>query len=245
MTNYKLILEYEGTRYNGWQKQGNTENTIQSVIEEAIARTTGEECPLIGSGRTDAGTHSIGQTANFKANMQVNASEMMSRLNSALPSDIRITDCEIVDDRFHSRYNASAKIYTYRIYIGEKQPVFDRRTTLHYPSAPDVAIMKKAAEMLVGEHDFKAFSTNRRTKKSTVRKIYSIDIELENNYLTFTYKGNGFLYNMVRILTGTLLEIGIGKRQPNEITDIFKSGDRSNAGATLPPRGLMLKEVIY
>jgi tRNA pseudouridine38-40 synthase len=245
MTNYKLVIEYEGTRYNGWQKQGNTDNTIQGLLEQATYRVTGENCVVNGSGRTDAGTHAYGQVANFKTDTNISTDEMLARLNKVLPNDIRILSCEKVDMRFHARLNAKAKTYIYKLYVGEKQPVFDRRTALHYNADVNVDLMKEAAAHLIGEHDFKSFCSNHRTKKSTVRTIYSIDIVKDEKYITFTYKGNGFLYNMVRILTGTLLEVGIGKRTVSSIRDTIMAKDRSKAGTTMPPRGLILAEVKY
>ncbi len=241
--NYKIALEYEGTRYNGWQRQVSTPNTIQGIIEEAIKNVTGEEIEINGSGRTDAGAHALGQVANFKLNGEYD--ELMDRLNEALPADIRILSCEAADERFHARLNAKAKTYVYKIDTAKKVNVFTRRTVNHFPYDIDIEKMREAAEMLKGKKDFKAFCSNKRTKKSTVRNIYSIDIEKRGSEITFTYRGNGFLYNMVRILTGTLLEVGIGKINVNEIEDIIKSGDRSRAGMTMPPRGLALVSVEY
>jgi tRNA pseudouridine38-40 synthase len=245
LQNYKLTIEYEGTRYNGWQKQGNTENTIQGTIETAIKKVFNEDAEVVGSGRTDAGVHALGQVANFKMNKFAENDVIRGTLNRALPSDIRIVECERVDDRFHSRFNAKAKTYVYKLYTGEKGDVFGRRVVLHYPSDLNIENMQKAADCLVGMHDFKAFSSNRRTKKSTVRELYSVDIKEENEYVTITYRGNGFLYNMARILTGTLVEIGTGKRKYTEINEIFAGADRSNAGTTMPARGLTLVSVEY
>jgi tRNA pseudouridine38-40 synthase len=245
LQNYKLTIEYEGTRYNGWQRQGNTENTIQGVIEAAIKKVFNEDAEVVGSGRTDAGVHALGQVANFKMNKFAENDVIRSALNRALPSDIRITECERVDERFHSRLNAKAKTYTYKLFTGEKADVFSRRTVLHYPAKLDVEEMKKAAAYLVGMHDFKAFSSNRRTKKSTVRELYSVDITQDNDYVSISFRGNGFLYNMSRILTGTLVEVGTGKRKCTEINEIFAGADRSNAGTTMPARGLTLVSVEY
>ncbi|MDO5387919.1 MAG: tRNA pseudouridine(38-40) synthase TruA [Clostridia bacterium] len=253
--NYKITIEYEGTRYNGWQRQTSTPNTIQGIIEAAVKKVTNEDVEVNGSGRTDAGVHALGQIANFKTENEYE--ELSDSLNEVLPPDIKILSCERVNDRFHARLNAKAKTYVYKIDTGKKADVFTRRTVNHFNYDLDVDKMRKAAEKLLGEKDFKAFCSNRRTKKSTVRTIYSIDIEKTGSLITFTYKGDGFLYNMVRILTGTLVEVGMGKIPVDDIdkiinevgsssNDLIKnSRERGNAGMTLPPRGLTLVDVSY
>lgn len=241
--NYKIIIEYEGTRYNGWQKQQSTPNTIQGIIEEALTLITGENVEINGSGRTDAGTHALGQVANFKISSAVDS--LMDKLNDELPSDIRILSCDAVDERFHARLNAKSKTYCYKIDTGKKVNVFTRRTVNHFPYQLDIKAIRKGADLLIGTHDFKSFCSNKRTKKSTVRTIYLIDISQMGSEIIFTFKGDGFLYNMVRILTGTLLEIGMGKIPPEQITDIINAKDRSKAGITMPPRGLTLVSVDY
>lgn len=244
MYNYKIILEYEGTRYNGWQKQDNTTNTIQGVIEGVLFNITGKQIEVIGSGRTDAGTHARGQVANFKLTALWDTYELMAVLNKHLPSDIRITACTLAEARFHSRLNAVGKVYAYRVALG-KADVFERRTVLQVEDNVNVEEMKRAAKLLMGEHDFRGFSSDKRKKKSTVRQIYSIAFNINNNVLEIYYCGNGFLYNMVRILTGTLLEIGMGKKNTDIIPAVFESKSRAMAGVTLPSRGLMLEKVFY
>lgn len=241
--NYKIVLEYEGTRYNGWQRQVATPNTIQGVIEKAIKNVTGEKVEINGSGRTDAGTHALGQVANFKLSKEYE--NIMDELNDELPSDIRILSCERVDDRFHARLNAVGKTYCYKIDTGKKVNVFTRRTVNHFNYELDVEAMKKAATVLEGTHDFKSFCSNKRTKKTTVRTIYSINIDVKGTEIVFTYRGDGFLYNMVRILTGTLIEVGLGKFKADDINEIIEVKDRSRAGITMPPRGLTLVSVDY
>lgn len=241
--NYKIVLEYEGTRYNGWQRQVATPNTIQGVIEEAIKNVTGEKVEINGSGRTDAGTHALGQVANFKLSKEYE--NIMDELNDELPSDIRILSCERVDDRFHARLNAVGKTYCYKIDTGKKVNVFTRRTVNHFNYELDVEAMKKAAAVLEGTHDFKSFCSNKRIKKTTVRTIYSINIDVKGTEIVFTYRGDGFLYNMVRILTGTLIEVGLGKFKADDINEIIEVKDRSRAGMTMPPRGLTLVSVDY
>ncbi len=241
--NYKITIQYEGTRYAGWQRQKSTPDTIQGIIESALYDITGEKTEVNGSGRTDAGAHALGQVANFKVSREYD--DIMDRLNEALPSDIKIVECHTVHDRFHARLNAKSKTYIYKIDIGKKPDVFTRRTVNHFPYNVDTDKMKAAAEYMLGEKDFKAFCSNRRTKKSTVRTLYSIEIVQEGAEISFIYKGNGFLYNMVRIITGTLLEVGTGKFEPEYIADIIASKDRSKAGITMPPRGLTLVRVDY
>lgn len=245
MQNYKMLLQYEGTHYNGWQKQGNTENTIQGIIEDLLGKMTGERVEVNGSGRTDAGVHGAEQCASFKLENPLPCEKIKAELNRELARDIRILSVEKAEPRFHARLNARSKIYSYRISTGEKADVFARRTMFHYPCKVSLEEMKRAAEYLTGEHDFKAFCSNRRIKKSTVRKIYSIEITLENEVLTMTFKGNGFLYNMVRILSGTLLEVGCGKKKAEDMPLILESLDRKNAGVTLPSGGLTLEKVYY
>lgn len=241
--NYRITIQYEGTRYAGWQRQNSTPDTIQGIIENAIYEVTGEKAGVNGSGRTDAGVHAPGQTANFKLSREYE--DIMDRLNEALPPDIKITDCHIVHDRFHARLNAAGKTYVYKIDTGKKPDVFTRRTVNHFPCTVDIKKMKKAAEYMLGEKDFKAFCSNKRTKKSTVRTVYSIDIEQKGTEISFTFRGNGFLYNMARIMTGTLLDAGTGKIEPEYIEEIIASKDRSKAGITMPPRGLTLVSVDY
>lgn len=245
MYNYKIILQYEGTRYNGWQKNTNAENTIQDLLERTISEIVDENVDVNGSGRTDAGVHALGQTANFKTNKKYETKYLMEKINLKLPSDIKILNCEEVSERFHARLNAKGKTYKYTVDIGKKPDVFTRRTIQHYPYVLDFWEMERAIKHLIGEHDFKSFCSNKRTKKSTVRTIYSIDIIKNGTEISIIYKGNGFLYNMVRILTGTLLDVGTGKIKAKDINKIIEAKDRAKAGATMPPRGLCLVEVKY
>lgn len=245
MFNYKIILQYEGTRYNGWQKNKNAENTIQDLLETTISKVINEKVEVNGSGRTDSGVHAMGQTANFKTSKQFSTKLLLNNINDALPSDIKILSCEEVNERFHSRLNAKSKTYKYTIDIGNKPNVFTRRFVQHYPCILDFWEMERAIKHIIGEKDFKTFCSNKRTKKSTIRTVYSIDIEKNGTEISFIYKGNGFLYNMVRIMTGTLIDVGTGKIKSNDINKIINSKDRSMAGATMPARGLMLMEVKY
>ena len=242
--NYKITIEYDGTKYNGWQRQGNTKNTLQEKFESVISLMCGKETEIFASGRTDRGVHAKGQVANFKCNVDMSADDVLTYLNRYLPEDVRVKDIKEVDERFHSRLNAVGKTYEYRI-ATEKPSVFIRKYVYFPEEAPDAAKMRKAAEKLLGTHDFKGFSSLGKTKKSTVRTINFISISEENGIISVKINGNGFLYNMVRIVVGTLLDIGEGKLPLSAIDEIFEEKSREKAGATLPACGLRLVEVFY
>lgn len=245
MRNFKIILQYEGTRYQGWQKQESTENTIQGKLERLLSRIAGTTVEIQASGRTDAGVHAYGQVANFHMETALSAEELMEQINSYLPEDIGVISIEEVHDRFHSRLNAKGKTYCYRVMNSAVPHVFDRKYTYVYPEKLNLEAMRKAAGFLVGTHDFKAFTSTKKSKKSTVRTIESIEIIPVGDEIRFVFSGNGFLFHMVRILMGTLLEVGSGSRKPEEMTDILKSEKRENAGALVPACGLALMEVRY
>ena len=245
--NIKMILEYDGTRYYGWQRLGNdtNTNTIQGKLEEVLSKMTGEEISVIGSGRTDAGVHALGQTANFHTDCRKSCQEIRTYLSSYLPKDIFVYSVEDVPERFHSRLSASSKTYLYRIAKPDFPSVFDRRYTWQFPETLDLSSMRQAASVLIGVHDFKGFSSLKKTKKSTVREIYSLDIiELERE-IQIRIRGNGFLYNMVRIICGTLVDIGRGTLPQTAAAQILSSCDRKDAGITAPPQGLFLETVEY
>ena len=245
--NIKLVLEYDGSRYDGWQKQGNTDNTIQGKLETILLKWTGENIEIHGSGRTDAGVHARGQVANFHVDSKIcpDAKTAMEYLNRYLPDDIRILEAEEAEDRFHSRLWATRKTYAYVVDTGEKKSVFERKYVYGLGEKVNIEAMRKAAELLVGEHDFKSFCSNKKMKKSTVRRLDSIEIKEDGTKIVLEYTGNGFLYNMVRILTGTLLEVGMGKRKPEQMTEILLAENREAAGMTAPPEGLFLMSVEY
>lgn len=245
MRNIKMILEYDGTRYNGWQKQNNTENTIQGKLNEIISKLLEEDVEIIGSGRTDAGVHAYGQVANFKTKSTIDLKTLLKNCNKTLSNDISIKEMAEADERFHARYNAVSKKYIYRIWNHEQANVFERKYSAHHPGKLDIAQMKEAAELLVGEHDFKAFSSDKRNKKSTMKKIYTLEITKADNMIQIECHGNSFLYNMVRIIAGTLIEVGSGKRKVQSIKEILESKDRQTAGFTALPNGLFLQEVCY
>ncbi|MCI5872893.1 MAG: tRNA pseudouridine(38-40) synthase TruA [Clostridiales bacterium] len=245
MNNYRITIQYDGTRYRGWQSQNSTDETIQGKITEVLSRMSGEDVAVIGSGRTDAGVHARGQVANFYLSNAWDVEEMQDYLNRYLPEDIAVTQAEKADERFHSRYQAKSKTYLYRIHTGRIPEVFERKYVYDYQAPLCAERMKKAAELLIGTHDFRSFCGNKKMKKSTVRTIYDICIEESEQELRIFYTGDGFLQNMVRILTGTLIEIGDGRREPEEITEILEAKDRERAGYTAPACGLTLLEVVY
>ncbi|MEO1769753.1 tRNA pseudouridine(38-40) synthase TruA [Candidatus Enterococcus ferrettii] len=245
MRNIKLTIEYDGKRYLGWQRLGDSDKTIQGKIENIIKQMTGEEIEIIGSGRTDGGTHARGQVANFKTTSEMPLTEMIAFLNQYLPQDIVVKKAEEAAERFHARYNATGKQYSYYVWNAEIPSAFERSYSYHYPQEMDLEKMKEACRKLVGKHDFMGFSALKKTKKSTVRTIESITIEEEGNLLHFTFVGNGFLHKMVRIIVGTLLEIGAGTMKPEAIDEILASKVRKNAGETVPAQGLFLDEVYY
>lgn len=245
MCNYKIILQYEGTKYQGWQRQDSTGNTIQGRLESLLTKMCKETVTIQASGRTDAGVHALGQVANFHCSTDMECEKVMEYMNRYLPEDIGVISVEKVPERFHSRLHAKGKTYRYRVMTGNIPHVFERRYVYEHAEGLCLEPMKKAAALLCGTHDFKAFTSAKRGKKSTVRSISAIEIEQNGDEFIFTYTGDGFLYHMVRILTGTLLEIGEGKRSWQEIPKILESGKREDAGALVPAKGLTLVEVYY
>lgn len=243
--NYRLDIQYDGTRYGGWQRQADRDNTIQGKIEEVLSRMCGTPIQIQGAGRTDAGVHALGQVANVHMDSEKSCEEICCYLNQYLPEDIEILQVSYEEERFHSRLNAREKVYRYRIATGCHKNVFERKYLCPLHEDLDGEAMKQAALLLTGTHDFKSFCSNKRMKKSTVRTLYEVEICEKKGELQITYRGDGFLYNMVRILTGTLIEVGRGKRKPEEMTEILEGRSRSLAGFTAPARGLTLVEVKY
>ena len=245
MINYKMILQYDGSRYSGWQVQGNTEQTIQGKLQSVLEKMTGEEIEIHGSGRTDAGVHAMGQVANFKLQSAYEPEEIKRYCNQYLPEDIVVLEVSEVPLRFHSRLNAVKKTYCYRIFLGEKPDVFRRKYVTPVAENLDINKMKAAAEVLLGTHDFTSFCGNRHFKKSAVRTIYEIRLEEKKDEIDIYFTGNGFLQNMVRILTGTLLEVGTGKQEVCEMKEILEGRNRSLAGTMAAAKGLVLVNVEY
>lgn len=246
-SNYKLLIAYDGSRYYGWEHQPDKE-TIQGKLEAVLARMCGvpaETIKLIGAGRTDAGVHARAMVANVVLETGFSPDEIRDYLNRYLPDDIAVREVRAASDRFHARYNATGKTYRYTCYVGDAKPVFDRKYVTRLDFTPDAEAMREAAAYLIGQHDFKSFCGNPRMKKSTVRRVDTIEITEKKGYLSFTVHGTGFLQNMVRILVGTLLEVGRGTYPPAYVAEILDAKDRSLAGPTAPAGGLTLIKVDY
>ncbi len=244
MRNLRLDLCYDGTRYRGWQRQPGKDNTIQGKLETTLSRILDEPVTVSGSGRTDAGVHARGQVANFHCESMMPSGEILSSLRRYLPEDIGIYSCRDVSSRFHARLNAREKTYLYRIWNSEAPCVFQRRYTAVMPESLDLEAMEAAARQLLGQHDFSAFCANARMKKSTVRTLRAIDLSRQGEELHLRFTADGFLQGMVRILVGTLVEVGQGSRSPESIPELF-GGKRAQAGFLAPPQGLCLEEVVY
>lgn len=236
---------YDGTRYKGWEHQPGTDMTIQGKLESVLSRLAGKETEVTGAGRTDAGVHARAMVANARLETELSEEEIKDYMNSYLPEDICVREVTTASDRFHSRYNAIGKTYRYTCYTGREKPVFDRKYVYALEGEPDIERMQKAAAYLEGEHDFAGFCSNPKMKKSTVRKLDRIDITTKGQYLYLTFHGTGFLQHMVRIITGTLLEVGYHTREPESMMEILSERKRALAGATAPARGLCLIKVDY
>lgn len=244
MRNIRLDISYDGTRYQGWQRQTGSSNTVQGKIEQALSRILEEPIEISGSGRTDAGVHARGQVASFHCESRMSAQEILGELRKYLPEDIGIESCRDVSERFHARLNAKEKTYQYRIWNSELPCVFDRRYVYQMPEKLDLDAMNAAAEHFLGTHDFGAFCAHRKTKKSTVRWIKCISIARIDQEVRIRVTGNGFLHNMVRILVGTLIEVGRHQRTDDSIPELFEKR-REDTGFLVPSKGLCLEEVIY
>ena len=245
MRNIKLIIEYDGKEFNGWQKQPDRLN-IQGEIEKAIEIITGEHVELMASGRTDRGVHALGQVANFKTNSSLSIEKFPIAINSNLKKSIRIKSAEEVDEKFHSRLTCKRKTYRYIINNSKIGTAIYRNLETNIPTKLNIEKMKEAVKYFEGEHDFKAFKASGTSSKSSVRIIYNGEVkQMPDERIWIELTGNGFLYNMVRIIAGTLVEVGTEKIEPKEIVDIIKSKQRERAGKTLPPQGLYLVSVEY
>lgn len=245
MRNICMKVSYDGTNFNGFQIQPKG-RTVQQEIEKAIAHLTGEQVSIIGSGRTDAGVHAMGQVFNFHTDSAIPIERWALALNSRLPDDIVILKAKEVSLQFHARASAKRKTYRYSIDTGKFPNVFSRNLQFHHPGALDVAAMRESIGCLVGTHDYTSFTSTRSTKRSHVRTIYEVKLlSGEDGALHLYLTGNGFLYNMVRIIAGTLLWVGEGKLQPDDMKRILTACDRKLAGPTAMPQGLMLMDVEY
>lgn len=244
MQNYKLTLCYDGTKYKGWQRQGNTDNTLQAKMEMLLSRLLEQPVELHASGRTDAGVHARKQVCSFRANTDISPEVMLTKLREFAPEDVGILDVSMAEPRFHARLNCVRKTYVYQIWNSCEPNVFERRYMYAYPQKLDIEAMREASKRLIGEHDFSAFCT-KRMKKSAVRRLENICIERDDGKIKVMLTGNGFLYNMVRIIVGTLLEVGTGRRTAESVGEALRSLDRQQAGFTAPAQGLFLWDVEY
>lgn len=242
--NYRFIIMYDGSRYYGWQRQPD-HDTIQGKLEAVLERLCGEPVEVIGAGRTDAGVHARGMVANALLDVKLAPEEIRDYLNRYLPDDIGVKEVREAGPRFHARYNATGKTYCYTCFDGPVKPVFDRKYVYVLEETPDIEAMREAAALLIGEHDYRNFCMNPRMKKSTVRKVDRIGIEREGGYIYFIFHGTGFLQNMVRIMVGTLLEIGWGHMEKEQLQEALQSKERQKAGPTAPAQGLCLMQVDY
>ena len=245
MRNFKLTLCYDGTRYRGWQKQGNTENTIQGKLEALLSGLLGQEVELAASGRTDAGVHALAQVCSFRAETALPCAVMLARLRAALPEDIGALELEEAPPRFHARLSCTGKTYLYRLWVSEEPCVFERRYVTVFREELEIEAMRRAAALLVGRRYFASFCGNPHMKKSTVRELRRIDISREGPELRLRFTGDGFLMHMVRILTGTLLEVGAGRIEAEDMPHILEAKSRAAAGPAAPARGLCLLNVEY
>ena len=244
MRNVRLDICYDGTRYRGWQRLPGSDHTIQGKLETALSRILNETIEVHGSGRTDAGTHAKMQVVNFHCSSNMPCEEILEQLRRYLPEDIGIYSCRNASERFHARLNAKTKTYCYRVWNSDKPCVFQRKYVYVVDGNLDEGRMQQAAKLFVGEHDFSAFCANRKMKKSTVRYIESFRVQRCDDEIRFTVKGNGFLHHMVRIMVGTLLEIGRGERDEKSVEALF-GAERCQAGTLIPSCGLCLMEVEY
>ena len=247
--NFKMIVSYDGTRYFGWEHQQETDLTIQgrleTVLTRMVERDPDQPVTVIGAGRTDAGVHARAMTCNVLLDTEMDEEEIQIYMNRYLPEDISVNDVKVCADRFHSRFKARGKTYRYTCWYGNSKPVFDRRYVYVLAKAPDLEKMREAAEYLTGMHDYRSFCGNSKMKKSTVRVVDVIRIEESGSYIRFYFHGNGFLQHMVRIMVGTLLQVGLGEIEPGQMADIIEGKNRSLAGPTAPARGLCLMKVDY
>ena len=249
MRNIKLTISYDGSRYQGWQSQKHTDNTIQCKLETLLSKYLEEPIELSASGRTDAGVHALGQVANFHTNSNASIDEIRQAFFDYLPQDIAVTNIEEVDSRFHSRFHAVSKCYRYRIWNSPLLDVFQRNYVWQITEPLNLEAMLQATRFLTGTHDYISFCSNKHMKKSSVRTVSEIALSYNKipygQEIIFDFHGNGFLYNMVRIMTGTLVEVGKNKRKPQDMEAILQAKNRQAAGMTAPPMGLMLMYVNY
>jgi tRNA pseudouridine38-40 synthase len=245
MRNLKCSIQYDGARYRGWQRLSTSDKTIQGKIESVLSQMTGERIQLIGAGRTDAGVHALHQVANFTTRSMLHCDQMLTYCNRYLPEDIVVKEIAMADPQFHARHHARSKTYLCRLWNAPVHDVFLRKYSLHVPEQLAVDCMEKAASYFMGKHDFRSFTTSKLKKKSMVREIFNASIEQQGAEIKIVFTGDGFLYNMVRIMVGTLLQAGRHEIAPEAVPEIIKKGERAYAGPTVPPHGLFLVDIEY
>ncbi|MFX3623142.1 MAG: tRNA pseudouridine(38-40) synthase TruA [Ectobacillus sp.] len=245
MNNYKLIIQYDGGRYKGWQRLGSSENTIQGKIENVLSELVGEQVEIIGCSRTDAGVHALAQVANFKVEKNIAEDEIKKYLNAYLPRDISVTEVASVPERFHARYNAKAKTYLYKIWNEEHTNPFMRKYSMHVKQKLDIEKMRQACQYFIGAHDFTAFSNAKSKKKSMVREIYSLNLAEQGGLIQIRVRGSGFLHNMVRKIVGALIEVGLGRIDAEEIPVILESKERNRVNCLAEAGGLHLEKIDF
>lgn len=245
MANYKLIIAYDGTRYRGWQRLAISDDTIQGKIETVLSRMTSDEIQIVGAGRTDAGAHARGQVANFHTTFKTSAEDIFKYLTAYLPKDIAIVSVNKVDPRFQAQYNAVSQKYVYQIRTGLAPNPFDNKYRLHIPERLNFKQMSEACSFFLGTHDFQSFTSRKSKTKSNERTLTRLELVREGNDLDIIIEADGFLHNMVRIIVGTLIEVGLGKKTPEDIDRIFAQKLRSEAGYTVSPHGLFLEEISF
>lgn len=243
--NIKMVVAYEGTRYAGFQRQAGGVETIQGVLEAAIARITGSVVNVVGAGRTDAGVHALGQVVHFNSETRLGESQLLKALNAVLPRDIVIREVSEVPTEFHSRFSAISKTYSYRIWNDPVRPVFHREWLYHHKYSLDTAAMQEAAALLIGQHDFKSFQASGSSVKSTVRTVHFCELTADGPELLIRINADGFLYHMVRNIVGTLILVGTGRLSLSGFEAVLAACDRNAAGPTAPASGLCLEEVFY
>ncbi len=245
MNNYKLTIQYDGSRYKGWQRLGNSDQTIQGKVEHVLSKLEGKPVEIIGSSRTDAGVHAIAQVANVKLSDNRTAEEVQSYLNRYLPQDISVTAVAVVADRFHARYHTKAKTYVYKIWNASYSHPFMRKYSMHIEKPLSRSNMQKASEYFRGDHDFTTFSNAKSKKKSMVRSVYSIDLTEHGQMIEIRIRGNGFLYNQIRKMVGTLIRIGLGEIDGAKIPSMIEAKDRSLITFMADAAGLYLEEIEF
>jgi len=245
MYNYRLNIQYDGGRYKGWQRLGGAENTVQDKIEKVLSQMSGSEIEVVGCSRTDGGVHALAQVANVKLNKKYSPEEIRSYLNQYLPRDISVSEVLEVEESFHSRYQAKDKTYLYRIWNKEYSNPFMRKYSMHIPDNLKIERMIHAGNNFLGAHDFTAFSNAKSKKKSMVREIYEININQSEGFVDIRIRGDGFLYNMVRWMVGTLVEVGLGNLEPEDIPVIIASKERNRTGNLADAQGLYLEKITY